>query len=184
MIPPAYLPACSVRLTEDDIDEIADMLRHDWHIGKGKGRLIVKDVVREIAKVGKHRLEILPAEGGLAYLATPYTNYPEGIEFAFREAARLCAELVKANVAAYSPIAHCHPLAVHGDMDPLDRDFWLGYQRKMMARCDALIVATMKSWDASIGIQYEVEFFAAAGRPIFHLDPNTMRIRQVREATK
>jgi len=157
------------------------MLRREWNIGKGKGRLIVRDVAREIAKSERKPMAILP-EGGLAYLATPYTNYPDGIEIAFREASRLCAELLRADVAAYSPIAHCHPLAIHGDMDALDRDFWLGYQRKMMARCDALIVATMASWEQSLGIQYEVQFFAAAGRPIFHLDPNTMRIRQVREA--
>lgn len=170
-----------VRLSEDEADRIARILRREWNIGTNKGRLIVQQIADEIEKGGKRKLEVLP-EGGLAYLATPYTNYPDGIEIAFREASRLCAELLKADVAAYSPIAHCHPLAIHGDMDALDRDFWLGYQRKMMARCDALIVATMASWERSIGIQYEVQFFTSAGRPIFQLDPRTMRIREVREA--
>lgn len=115
----------------------------------------------------------------LAYLATPYTNYPDGIELAFREASSIAAQLLVSGVEVYSPIAHCHPMAIHGDIDALDRDFWLRYQETMMARCDVLIVAKMKDWDKSIGIQHEIAFFVRRSKTIFMLDPVTMLMHRM-----
>lgn len=115
----------------------------------------------------------------LAYLATPYTNFADGIEIAFREAARICAALLQCGVESYSPIAHCHPMAIHGDLDALDRDFWLRYQETMMQRCDVLIVAQMKGWKDSLGIQHEINFFLARKRVIFTLDPVSMNMRRM-----
>jgi Domain of unknown function (DUF1937). len=120
----------------------------------------------------------LPART-LAYLASPYTFYPEGIEFAFREASRIAATLLLAGVEVYSPIAHCHPMSLYGDIDALDRDFWLKYQETMMARCDVLIVAEMKGWKESIGIAHEIKFFLERKRTIFQLDPVAMNMRRV-----
>lgn len=118
-------------------------------------------------------------ERSLAYLATPYTNYHEGIESAFRDASRICAGLLNSGVEAYSPIAHCHPMAIYGDLDALDRDFWLRYQETMMQRCDVLIVAQMKGWKESIGIQHEIKFFLERKRVIFTLDPVSMNMRRM-----
>lgn len=115
----------------------------------------------------------------LAYLASPYTNYPKSIEFAFRDISRIAAELLIAGVHVYSPIAHCHPLAIYGDIDALDREFWLNYQETFMARCDVLIVAEMESWQDSIGIQHEIAFFIRNKRTIFMLDPVTMTMRRM-----
>lgn len=115
----------------------------------------------------------------LAYLASPYTNFEDGIEIAFREVARLAAKLLTAGVHTYSPIAHCHPMAIHGDIDALDRDFWLQYQETMMARCDVLIVAEMKSWQKSLGIAHEIAFFLRAKRTIFQLNSTTMVMRKM-----
>ena len=115
----------------------------------------------------------------LAYLATPYTNYKDGIEIAFREAARITGQLLLAGVEAYSPIAHCHPLSVHANIDALDRDFWLRYQETFMARCDVLIVAQMKGWKESIGVQHEIKFFLERKRVVFFLDPVSMNMRRM-----
>lgn len=115
----------------------------------------------------------------LAYLATPYTNYHEGIEIAFREASRICASLLNSGVESYSPIAHCHPMAMYGDLDALDRDFWLRYQESMMQRCEVLIVAKMKGWKDSLGIQHEINFFLARKRVIFMLDPVSMNMHRM-----
>lgn len=115
----------------------------------------------------------------LAYLASPYTNYPDSIEIAFREVSRIAAKLLTAGIHVYSPIAHCHPMSVYGDIDALDRDFWLHYQETMMARCDVLIVAEMKSWRESIGIAHEMAFFSKAKRTVFRLIPETMIMRRV-----
>jgi hypothetical protein len=111
---------------------------------------------------------------GLAYLATPYTKYPLGIERAFIDAAALAAQLMRACVKVYSPIAHTHPLAVHGHIDPLDHAIWLPFDEAMMAAADVLIVARMEGWRESKGIAHEVEFFERAGKPIFDLDPGSL----------
>lgn len=121
-----------------------------------------------------------PRPKTLAYLASPYTNYPDGIEIAFRDISRIAATLLSAGVETYSPIAHCHPLAMYGDLNALDRDFWLSYQENMMLRCDVLIVAEMKKWNESHGIAHEIKYFEAAGKKIYHLNIDTMAMRDRR----
>lgn len=115
-----------------------------------------------------------PSGVGLAYLATPYTRYPAGIERAFTDAAKLAARLLHAGVKVYSPIAHTHPLAVYGDLDPLDHSIWLPFDEAMMAKADVLIVARMEGWAASKGIAHEIQYFADRHKPIFDLDPVTL----------
>jgi len=116
----------------------------------------------------------------LAYLATPYSKYEGGnLELAFRDAARLAANLMLAGIRVYSPIAHTHPLAVYGNVDPLDHDIWLPFDEAMMQRCDVLIVAQMNGWKESKGIDHEIKFFAERRRTIFLLDPVSMIMRRM-----
>lgn len=112
----------------------------------------------------------------LCYLATPYTKYPKGIDAAFEHAAALTAGLIRAGVKAYSPIAHTHPVAIHGGIDPLDHSIWLPFDETMMGFADCLVVAHLEGWDTSFGIAEEVKAFEAAGKPIFDLDPDTLQL--------
>ena len=112
----------------------------------------------------------------LAYLATPYSKYPKGTGAAFIEACKLTARLIKAGVNAYSPIAHSHPVALHGGIDPLDQEFWKDADAEILARCDLLIVARMDGWEQSSGVAHEIEVFAKAGKPIFDLDPASLKM--------
>lgn len=110
----------------------------------------------------------------LYYLATPYTKYAKGIEAAFTEAAELASRLLVAGHKVYSPIAHTHPLAIHGKLDPLDHNIWLPFDGAMMRACDALLVAHMDGWQQSKGVLHEIQIFAEAKKPIFHLDIDTL----------
>ena len=121
--------------------------------------------------------------GTLAYLATSYSKHPHGHELAFREAARLVAKLLCAGVNAYSPIAHTHPVAIYGGLDLLDHAIWLPFDELMMHRCDALIVAHVDGWQESKGIAHEVAFFEKADKPIFDLDPNSLKMIRRRDAS-
>lgn len=123
-----------------------------------------------------------PLNAALAYLATPYSKYPGGPPAAFVDASKLAAKLLVAGVRVYSPIAHTHPLAVYGNLDPLDHRLWLPFDEAMMAKADVLIVAHMVSWETSKGIAHEVEFFTRANKPIFDLDPVTLAMKRRREA--
>lgn len=120
------------------------------------------------------------------YVATPYSKYPgvgvpgrlfrllrwrRGLLWlAFREAARATAVLVRHGIPAYSPIAHTHPVAIFGRLDPLDHTIWLPADARQMAAAVGLIVVKMPTWDSSYGIAHEVDAFRAAGKPILYME--------------
>lgn len=118
------------------------------------------------------------ARYGLVYLATPYSKYPAGLEAAFVDAAKLTARLLRVGVKVYSPIAHTHPIAVHGNLDALDHSIWLPFDEAIMAKSDAMLVAKMDGWDKSIGIKHEIGVFGAAEKPIYYLDVETLAVRR------
>jgi hypothetical protein len=108
--------------------------------------------------------------GRLYYLATPYSLYVGGIERAFIDACKVTAALIKAGYSVYSPIAHTHPIASHGGMDPMDHKIWLPFDEAMMVSCDALLVARLPGWEESYGIEYERSFFVKEGKAEYLLD--------------
>lgn len=113
---------------------------------------------------------------GLVYLASPYSLFPAGQEAAFQEAATLTARLLVLGINAFSPIVHSHPIAQYGCIDPLDGEFWLDYDEAFMEVSDACAVAMLESWEASDGISREIEFFQSAMRPVWKLDPTTLKV--------
>jgi hypothetical protein len=61
-------------------------------------------------------------------------------------------------------------------MDVLDLKIWLPFDELMMERCDTLIVAQMCGWGESSGIAHEIKVFERARKPIFDLDPLTLKM--------
>ena len=106
---------------------------------------------------------------GYWYLASPYSKYPGGIEVAFQEVCCCAAWLLRQGVKVYSPIAHTHPIAMHGCIDPMDHGIWLPVDKPLMQGAVGLIVAKMPTWDISYGIGKEVEEFEVAGKPVLYL---------------
>lgn len=156
---------------------VQDLRKARWYLDR--------DIKRQEGD-GKHPLGDLPALTNfrLCYLATPYSKYKGGnLQLAFEDAARLAAELLAIGIRVYSPIAHTHPLAVYGHLDALDHSIWLPFDEAMMEASDCLIVAHMDGWDVSYGIEHEVNFFAAAGKPIFDLDPDSTATPTLRRAS-
>lgn len=105
------------------------------------------------------------------YLATPYSKYHLGIEEAFRDACRQTALLIRAGVPTFSPIAHTHPIAIHGDIDPFAHEIWLPADRPMMDAARGLIVCKMDGWAQSYGVRVEIQTFEAAGKPVVYMEP-------------
>lgn len=110
------------------------------------------------------------------YVATPYTKFSEGIWPAYKEAARVTGGLLARGINVFSPIAHSHPLAVYGGIDPLDHQFWMNADQPYMDMCGALIVVTMPGWDKSKGVATEIFEFGKRDKPIFYCDPVTLRL--------
>lgn len=107
----------------------------------------------------------------LWYVATPYTNFSAGRTAAFIMACRVTAELARAGLEVYSPIAHSHPVAVHGGLDAVDHEFWVRFDKPMVDRCDGLIVVTMEDWARSRGVTHEIREFERVGKPVNYWDP-------------
>lgn len=108
----------------------------------------------------------------LCYLATVYSKHKHGIHVAFVEASRAAARLLEAGVKVYSPIAHTHPLAIYGNIDPLDHSIWMSFDEAMMEAADALIVLEMDGWEESKGIKHEIDFFIMQCKPVYYLPAN------------
>ena len=110
----------------------------------------------------------------LIYVGTPYTKYPGGIETAFIDACKLMARLLDAGLNVYGPISHTHPIAIHGNLDPLDHSIWLPFDAAMMGKSDAMIVAMMTGWESSYGVRHEIQTFVAASKPVYFMSPDDL----------
>ena len=104
------------------------------------------------------------------YLATPYSKYKGGLEEAYQEAAYQASRLIKVKLRVFCPIAHTHPIAIAGGMDPLDHTIWLPADEPLMKNAFGLIVAQMPGWDESYGIGEEIKYFESVHKPIFYWD--------------
>lgn len=108
------------------------------------------------------------------YLATPYSKYPGGLEAAFVLACKATADLIRAGVRVYSPIAHTHPVALHGEIDPYDHGIWLPADQPFMDAAKGVIVLRAETWEQSYGIKCEIAAFEAAGKPVIYMDPGVV----------
>lgn len=114
-----------------------------------------------------------PQFKGLWYLASPYSKYPPGIEFATADVARIAGALIGRGIAVYSPIAHTHPIAIASGLDPYDHDIWLPLDQHMMDAAVGVIIAKMDGWRESKGVTFEIAYFQATGKPVFLYDAAT-----------
>lgn len=117
--------------------------------------------------------------GSLFYLASPYTKYHEGVDAAFSAVCKQAAFLKNNGIDVFSPIAHSHPISVHGQLgsySPGDSEYQnlLEWDKKFIDRCDGIIVCMMDGWQESYGVKWEMEQFSKQGKPIFYMTPNTV----------
>lgn len=103
------------------------------------------------------------------YLATPYSRYPAGQDAAFVEACEAVATLMRRGLHVFSPIAHSHPVAEHGGLDPLCADIWLPLDLAVLEKCSGMIVLKMPGWDKSDGVRAEIAHAMNHGVPITYL---------------
>lgn len=104
------------------------------------------------------------------YLGSPYSKYEKGLDQAHIDVCKEAARYILAGIPVYSPIALSHPVAVHGDIDPLDHSIWIPADRPMMDAALGLVVLKMDGWEDSFGLKYEVRVFSDAGKPIIYAE--------------
>ena len=126
-------------------------------------------------------LALLADQPGYIYLGSPYSKYEAGHDAAARVVADAAARLMQFGMVVYSPIAHGHAITMAGDL-PLTWDFWKRQCQPLVDSAAGLIVLTMAGWQESVGLQYEIEEFVRAGKPILHVSPRWLAENKVGRA--
>lgn len=102
----------------------------------------------------------------MIYLASPYTHESQlQREQRALAAAKAAANLARLGLVVFSPIAHSHPMAVHGQL-PGTWEFWEKFDRWFIERCDRLVVLTIDGWQQSKGIAAELALAEQFKKPI------------------
>lgn len=105
------------------------------------------------------------------YLASPYTHGRQAVvELRYCAVLEESARLLNTGKLVYSPIAHCHELAIlHGL--PADIDFWREYNFAMIELLPRFGILTLQGYDTSVGVEDERTFAATLGRDIELVKP-------------
>lgn len=111
------------------------------------------------------------------YLASPYSKYANGLNAAFVDVCDIAAMFIRERVPVFAPIAHSHPIAINGEIDPLDHGIWLPADAPLMRAAHGLIVCELDGWADSYGIRVEIEEFRLASKPIHSFNHRTMELR-------
>ncbi len=105
------------------------------------------------------------------YLACPYTHTdPLVQESRFHAANRAAAHIINNGHFVYSPISHCHPLAMDSKL-PGDWRFWEKYCRVSIGWCNRIMVLRVPGWEVSTGVQAEIKIGIERGLVIEYMDP-------------
>lgn len=92
------------------------------------------------------------------YLASPYTSPKAAIrEVRHSKAEHTVALLLRKNIHVYSPIVHCHELAIKYGL-PKDFAFWQSYNRSMLSEASGLWILQIEGWKDSQGVKWEIKF--------------------------
>lgn len=110
-------------------------------------------------------------ENTLIYLAAPYSHKDKNIMIKrFWEINAVAARFMAAGLYVFSPISHTHPIAEAGTL-PRGWEFWEGYDRVMISRCNNLHVLMLDGWKESTGVTAEIEIAKEFGMPVYYVTP-------------
>lgn len=98
----------------------------------------------------------------MIYLASPY-SHPEAAvrQQRYEAAVAACAELWRRGHVAFSPIAHSHPISMHGIEGTWEE--WLEFDTAILAICDEVRVLTIDGYGKSRGVLEELRIARELG---------------------
>lgn len=110
------------------------------------------------------------------YLAGPYT----GNEVTnFKRHAKVLQALLKQGRIVFSPIVHCHELAVEFDL-PKDFTYWKNYSFAMIGPASKMVVICSPGWEQSRGVIAEIKMAHELGIEIEYVPcPDEVRVSGV-----
>ena len=108
----------------------------------------------------------------LYYFASPYSHpNPLVKNVRYEMTVYLSSTLTKQGFRLLEPIAMCHDQAMKYTL-PTGYSFWQTRDRGFIDVSDAVIVAKMKGWLESEGVQDEIEHALSTGKPVHYLEPS------------
>lgn len=106
----------------------------------------------------------------LVYLACPYSHPdPKVRRERFLAANAAAAKLMRQGLNVFSPITHCHPIAIDHDL-PGDWQFWKRYDRAFIDCSNRMFVLTLDGWEESDGVKNEIEIATELGIEVEYME--------------
>ena len=118
-------------------------------------------------------------KGQRVYLASPYTHEDKEImAFRYRVTCRVTARLINEGRLVFSPIVHCHPIAVVHTL-PRDYSFWQDYSTSFLLHwAEAVNVLCLNDWEDSIGIKDELALARKIGLSVYYIHEEILIVRK------
>lgn len=109
---------------------------------------------------------------GLTYLASPYSHEKEAVrQERFHAACAAAAKIMHEGYPVFCPIAHSHPIEVHGMRQRPDHEFWMRQDIAILRKCERLVVLCIPGWDQSRGVNEEIHLAHRLGIPVEYMKP-------------
>jgi hypothetical protein len=107
------------------------------------------------------------------YLASPYSHTDEDVLHQRFEAVCEAAAYImnrKEDNLVFSPIAHCHPIAMAHNL-PKGYDYWQKYDEIMISNCSQVYLLQIDGWQHSKGMRAEAKFASEINKPLVGMIP-------------
>lgn len=102
-------------------------------------------------------------EREFVYLAAPYTHKDLKVQTQrYLLVTRAAAWLLRHGHLVYSPVTHCHPMAIHGEL-PGTWQFWQHIDTAYLRHSHMLVLLPLHGWRESVGVAHELEFARKLG---------------------
>jgi len=103
------------------------------------------------------------------YLVSPYSHEDERIrKERYDKAIDATTELIKKGYIVFSPIVHCHPLALKHNL-PGDHKYWKEYDQAFIEWADEGHVLCIPGWIDSTGVFADVKALRILNKPIRYI---------------
>lgn len=103
------------------------------------------------------------------YIASPYSHEDPTVKQARYEVALAwTTHMFSIRKFVYSPIVHCHNVALLGDL-PGDFEYWNDYDTIMVGHAKKVQVLCIPGWTTSKGVTLEIGLAHKLGIPVEHI---------------
>jgi hypothetical protein len=95
----------------------------------------------------------------MIYLASPYSHpEPATRQRRFEAVCKVAADLMREDYVVFCPIAHSHPIEIHGGIQG-GWDLWALQDLPLLNLATELHVACFPGWEQSEGVTAELRYF-------------------------